>query len=124
MKLTELLKKYYFHDSSLESFQLDEQSKTLVMEITFCNWMQDDYVDEMEETSNVNLTFCGVSALQCVNVQPRLKSSDEILEATLIQNEQGETGIKFLLYNWDFPDDIALCVFAESVEFIVIGPNK
>ncbi len=61
MSLSELFKKYIFHDSLLEKVDYSPTDKTVVLEIDFCYWQQNDFTDTMPETGILRLCFSGVT---------------------------------------------------------------
>ena len=61
MKVSELLKKYSFHDSLVEKITLDASSSLVDFQIDFCFWMQPDYENAISETGIIHLRFAGVS---------------------------------------------------------------
>lgn len=75
MRITDLLEKYNFHDSLLDDV-IVEDSK-VILSIDFCNWMQEDYIDSMAETEEVQLVFTQVSSITGNDYQI---SSDSILD--------------------------------------------
>ncbi len=105
MKISELLEKYDFHDSLLEKVYFKEEE--LILEIDFCRWRQDFYVEGEKETEEIMIVFRDVS----VATLPDFKlNSDEIMDAILVNKEKDVEEIKLMLYN-----DIK-----ESVYFVTI----
>jgi len=118
MKLEELIKKYCFHDSLLESIKYDEQLKTAVFEIDFCNWAQEDYLEEHPETTIVYLHFKDVEGISNKTVY---LDSSTISDCKIVTTKSG-IGIEFVVCR-DYPDgdggvDV-IQVNAGSVDFLV-----
>jgi len=118
MRLDELLKKYCFHDSLLESIAYNEQLKTAVFEIDFCNWAQENYTDAQPETMMISLHFREVKSINNYSVY---LDSSTISDCKIINTENGD-GIEFVVCR-DYPDgdggvDVVQ-VIASSVEFII-----
>jgi hypothetical protein len=63
MKITELVKKYYFHDSGIAKVEFDPEAQEAILLIDFCNWMQKDYSDGEEENIVLKLLFSDVSRI-------------------------------------------------------------
>lgn len=60
MKLEELDKYYYFHDSLLDNIKINREQATVVLTIDFCFWAQTDYKEADPETGIIKLVFSGV----------------------------------------------------------------
>ena len=60
MTISELNRKYYFHDSLLEEIVVDKSNSTVAITIDFCFWAQDGYRNDDPETGIVILEFKGV----------------------------------------------------------------
>ena len=83
MTVAELMKKYYFHDSMLESIRLlDDHSVELVIDI--CRWMQDDYQDSEEEMQIQRFVFKDVNFCEYDEYDI---DSDSILEARALDDQ-------------------------------------
>jgi len=63
MKITEMVEKYYFHDSSIDSVEYDPETHKATVLIDFCNWMQDDYSKDEAEKIVLKLVFSNVSSM-------------------------------------------------------------
>ena len=122
MNSKELLEKYYFHDSSLCGFEYDDNGN-VVLTISFCNWMQDDFVQGDDEVLKILLRFNNV--IECVfkNYEPDKTDDCEILDALLVTNEHGQQGIYFRMWNLEVNKEIAITIFAQNVEFVDLGPD-
>ena len=57
MKTVNELTRFDFHDSLIESIEYYEESNKVTIEIDFCNWKQEGYRDEDEETTMMYLSF-------------------------------------------------------------------
>ena len=40
MKITEMVEKYYFHDSGIAKVDFDQEKREATLLIDFCNWAQ------------------------------------------------------------------------------------
>ena len=116
MKLDELTSTYSFHDSLLESVVYDEDARTAVLEIDFCNWAQDNYTSDMPETMMIQLHFNNVKEISNHHIDVE---SSTISNCHVVNSNKG-TGIVFLIIR-DYPggDDgvDAIQIIAESVNF-------
>jgi hypothetical protein len=83
MKLTELLTKYNFHDSSITSVDYNTVMRQTIVIIDFCNWAQDDYIDNSDENIVLKLTFDNVSD---ISGEKPLFNVNEILDCELTEN--------------------------------------
>ena len=63
MTLKEMVEKYYFHDSSIDSVEFDPETREVTLLIDFCNWMQEDYSSDKEENIVLKLVFSNVSRI-------------------------------------------------------------
>ncbi|MBQ2620628.1 MAG: hypothetical protein IJF84_04755 [Thermoguttaceae bacterium] len=123
MKLSELVEKHYFHDSSLCGFEYDDNGN-VVLTISFCNWMQDYYVEGEPEILKISLRFNNVIDCDFKNYEPGKVDNCEILDALPVTNEHGQQGIYFLMCDIDIDDDISVTIFAQDVEFVVLGVDE
>ena len=84
MNKFEKLNKYDFHDSLLEDIIYDYINKKVTLKIDFCNWKQEGYRDEDEETAMMYLSFEDVTDF----IMPKVSlNSDEILEFNILEDE-------------------------------------
>ncbi len=60
MTIKELYKKYYMHDSAITHIDYSEKTQCLEMEIDFCYWAQEWYVDGDPELMKMKISFEGV----------------------------------------------------------------
>lgn len=91
MKTVNELTRFDFHDSLIESIEYYEESNKVTIEIDFCNWKQEDYRDEDEETTMMYLSFEDVTDF----IMPKVSlNSDEILEFNIL-----EGGIEITAFN-------------------------
>jgi len=120
MKLSEMLEKYYFHDSSLERVWIYKEKREVILEVEFCTWMQEWYSDKTDnEIDLIYLIFKNVSFSDITD----FKSSDydEILEVDLLSDASGLEGIKMHIEAAnDYP---IITIFAEEVEVTKISPS-
>ncbi len=112
MTLTELVNKYYFHDSTLEAIRFDQNRNSLVMEIDFCFWMQTDYVKTSPETGMIQLIFNGV---QDFIGEPCCYNDLTILDIIVSEHNK----LTFQIIDEDNKEYMELTVIAETVEFVV-----
>jgi len=63
MTITELVEKYYFHDSSIDKVEYYPEKREATLLIDFCNWMQDDYSSDKDENIVLKLVFTNVSGI-------------------------------------------------------------
>ena len=60
MTLSELNKKYNFHDRFIDSIHYEKLRSEVTLKIELCNWMQRDYREGEPETSEVQFVFSGI----------------------------------------------------------------
>lgn len=60
MKIQDFDKKYYFHDSLVDSIIYNSEKHELVITFDFCYWAQADYKKNKPETGLLRVTFKGV----------------------------------------------------------------
>jgi hypothetical protein len=60
MKIDEFFRKYHFHDSLITGVEPDLSANVVILTISFCNWMQDDYTPDQPETIDLKLRFNNV----------------------------------------------------------------
>ena len=60
MTLSELNRKFNFHDSFIDFIHFDKFQHEVTLKIELCNWMQRDYREGEPETSEVQFVFSGV----------------------------------------------------------------
>lgn len=60
MTINELLKKYSFHDSSIEKIEYCEKDELLTFTVDFCFWLQSDFVEGNKENGLIKLIFHNV----------------------------------------------------------------
>jgi len=119
MKITDMVKKYYFHDSGIAKVEFDPEKHEATLLIDFCNWMQDDYNDEEEENIVLKLLFRNVSGIS--GEQPLL-DINRILDCVMAGNDQtveffiGRRGIAN--YSEEY---IVLRIIAEDVIISQVG---
>ena len=112
MKLSELESTYCFHESTIEKITYDKSAKKVVLEITFCRWIQDWYDEEKDaEIETLILTFENVSKTDCSNYTAGMY--DEILSCELIVDECFGEGVAFS--NTAENDFFVITIFADEV---------
>ncbi|MCX7569200.1 hypothetical protein OS242_04445 [Tumebacillus sp. DT12] len=90
MKVAELIRNVYFHDSSILHVTRDERAREVRVEIELCNWMQAGYTSEQPEI------VVGILTLQHVQkfrMQPELELSadgHEILTTEVTPSVHGD----------------------------------
>ena len=60
MRILELNKTYYFHDSLLDNIEINRDQATVTLTIDFCFWAQEGYNESDPETGTIRLFFSGV----------------------------------------------------------------
>ena len=110
MKLSEMVNKFYFGDSTIERIICKENE--VVFEITFCVWAQDWYDEEKDnELEKLILTFKNIIKSDCRNYNAG--RVDLIKDCELIAEENGLEGIRFS--SWCAEGLYSVTVFAEEV---------
>lgn len=104
------MQQYDFHDSLLEKVSIKEEQ--LVLEIDFCKWRQDSYVEGGEETEEIMIIFEKVSDVTIPNLK---LNSDEIMDADLIKDDVGREGIKLTVFNDIKQTVYFVIIYAEDV---------
>ncbi len=64
MTISDFVKKYYLHDSGLNSITIDRNGKTVRLSVDLCNWMQDNYIEEEPEIKPIEIVFFGVTKME------------------------------------------------------------
>lgn len=117
MKIHELLQKYDFHDSLIESININEKNNQITMLIFLCNWLQKDYAENQPENIRIQLVFKNVSDFSKEESGNR-QFSDEIVDVQQIQLEGGRSQLKFLVTIWN---DIRSITFeTDGVELTLV----
>lgn len=112
MKIEELMN-YDFHDSLLENIRFVGENKKIRVEIDFCNWKQNNYVDGTPETLMIALVFSDVESAQI----PDLKfNSDQIVGF----NVSNDKRVVMDAYNDIEQDCYSITICAGEVEIIVL----
>lgn len=60
MTISELCKKYNLHDSLIEGISYDRVKNVIIIDVDFCYWQQEQYINDMKETGKIKLIFSGV----------------------------------------------------------------
>jgi hypothetical protein len=117
MRIHELLQKYDFHDSLIESIGIDEKNNQITMLIFLCNWLQKGYAENQPENIRIKLVFKNVSDLSKEESGNR-QFSDEIVDVQHIRLEGGRSRLKFLVTTWN---DIRSITFeTDGVELTLV----
>ncbi len=114
MKLSELLETYYFHDSSIEEIQYNQEKHQVILKIELCAWMQDWYSEEEPEIENIHLIFENV----IFSDLPSFEQSeyDEIANIDLLEEKNGIEGIKICINaGFRYP---TITIFAKEVNVV------
>ena len=83
MRISDLIEKYDFHDSGVETFFFSPEKKEIVMDIDFCNWRQLSYKAGVPEIIMGRLIFTNVFFYK-IDADSPLSDDDEILSATVL----------------------------------------
>lgn len=114
MRIADLLEKYIFHDSLLDDV-IVEDSKVILC-IDFCNWMQEDYIDSMAETEEIQIVFSHVSSITGNDYQI---SSDSILDVKSKIVAEGIVEVSWIVES-DFDNNLKIIKITctDNVEII------
>lgn len=124
MKISELIRYCTFHDDSLIDIRYDSVTKTAEFDIVFSNYEMESFTGRNEEVLIIRLGFTNVSFLDSSQFVKRNDYKDEIFSVDLIHDEKSETGLSFYMYNHKYtPDGYYIQIFAQDVEFVVLGPD-
>lgn len=125
MKLSELFKHCSFHDDTLKNIRYNRETKTAEFEIVFSNYEMESFTGRNEEVLIIKLVFTGVSFLDCFRYVKRNDYEDYFFSTDLIHNKKNEEGFSFYMLNEIYvPDGYYIRVFAQDVEFIVLGVDE
>jgi hypothetical protein len=111
MKVADLVNMYDFHDSTIENVNVNDLSRRITMEITLCNWKQQNYNENEAELVDACIIFENVSEFEIEPIDSHF-DGDEIL-LTQIITEQNEEKLKIIVY--DGKDTKILNITAEKV---------
>ena len=119
MTLKELVQSYTFHDSGLLGIEFLSDSKSIKMEVNFCNWAQDDYTEDLPEIQIVYFIFHQVSYFDDggLLVGENDPSCYDFLDEKLL-NDNGKEGIEFTMYHSKLKQGKFMRIFAHDVEWI------
>lgn len=92
MKISDLINKYDFHDSSVRNLTFSQEKKEVIIEIVFCNWRQLSYEEGEPEILMGRLVFTDVFAYN-MDANSLIFDDDEILSFTLVPNANGKEEI-------------------------------
>ena len=121
MKLNELLEKYYFHDSGYNGIVYNSATHNAIIEVDFCNWMQDYFKEGQEQNLIIRLVFSGISSIEYEGLE-KADPADEILDQNILTDDEGLFGLDFGVYKGNL-EPRHIRIFAEDVEFVVVGPR-
>ena len=129
MKLHDLVKIHYFHDSSLNDVQYDPKQRRIEISVVFCNWMQDYFVEGMPELIAVKLVFTNVSRyfddeLGQINEDFGFLDGNPILDESgaPVIDDEGNAGVCFIIDRGFSERPSFVEIYAQDVEFIDMGP--
>ncbi len=109
MKLQELEKKYYMHDSYFEKVEYNEQARTALTLVNFAFWMQDWYDDKNPENGILRLEFANVETFNYT------ADVDKVTQGSIIRTEIKDDMLVFAIYD-DVSDEYSeLSIRAEDV---------
>ena len=119
MKITEMVEKYYFHDSGIAKVEFDQEKREATLLIDFCNWAQKNYTDDQEENIVLKLVFSNVTSM--LGEKPLL-DANEILDCQVIEN--GRT-LEFYTIRTDIAnrsrEHVPFRIVAEDVTVTQVG---
>ncbi len=125
MKLSELVEHCSFHDDTLKDIRYNPETKTAEFEIVFSNYEMESFTGRKEEILIIKLVFTDVSFLDCSHYVKRTDYEDYVFSTDLIHNKKIEEGLSFYMLNEIYvPDGYYIRVFAQDVEFIVLGVDE
>lgn len=64
MNIQELINRYDFHDSLIECIYFDQKEKDLTIDIDFCCWAQEGYIESDPETKMIKVKFKNVNSYE------------------------------------------------------------
>lgn len=84
MKIANLIKAYNLVGSLLENIRIDTSKRTITLDLDFCYWQQEGYVDGDEETGSLSLVFsdCGK-----FDICRHKINSDEIVNVSVVDDD-------------------------------------
>lgn len=117
MKISELLQRYDFHDSLIESINFDKNNSRVSILIFLCNWLQKDYTDNQPENIRIQLVFHNVTCFHREE-SGNHQLSDEIVDIQLLGIVGDRSQLQFLVTAWN---DVRSILFeTDGVEIIYI----
>ena len=125
LTLAEFQKRYYLHDSSITKIDFNAENKKLTLEIDFCFWMQEWFVDGETDNGLIEVTFENVSYYSYEDYDLSKLFSDyepEILQ-TEIDNEGNLNIYTFEFVRYELGEDIypIMKIKAENVEVVELS---
>lgn len=111
MTISEFFRNYNLHDSLLEIVEYNKANKTVMLEIDFCYWQQENYTDDMKERGMVTLVFSDVNKFDYV---PFDIDSDKIIN---IGNDS-ENELYIEVYNDITEKRHSICIDAKMVDIL------
>ena len=125
MKLSELVEHCSFHDDTLKDIRYNPETKTAEFEIVFSNYEMESFTGRNEEVLIIKLVFTDVSFWDCSRYGKRTDYSDEFFSVDLIHDEKYEEGLSFYMLNDIYvPEGYYIRIFAQDVEFVVLGVDE
>lgn len=117
MTLSELNKKFNFHDSFIDSIHFEKIQNEVILKIELCNWMQKDYREGEPETSEVQFVFSGIKDCE--------GPTGDFDEMTILKTEYlPKNKFIFKLSDLNSHEYYELILVAEEVSFSVASSQK
>lgn len=110
MTLSELNRKFNFHDSFIDSIHFEKLQDEVTLKIELCNWMQRDYHEGEPETSEVQFVFSGIKNCE--------GPSGEFEEMTILKTEYlPDNKFVFMLSDLSSYEYYEFIIVAEEVNY-------
>ena len=116
MNNIEVLNRYDFHDSLIDSCTYSKTNKTVSLEIDLCYWKQSWYNDVLPETGMITLIFHNVKNEIVTDAE---LNSDEIISFKYLSDGESVCGVRFVVLNDKENDVQNIDIFSQTVSVIV-----
>lgn len=97
MRPSELPDQIVLHDSVVRRVDWDEQARALRIDLTLCNFMQDDYREDQPENVDGALVFTGVSRVEAEPDLGSLRWDERLSGGILTADAAGDDGVKLVV---------------------------
>lgn len=98
LTISEFEEEYYLHDSNITKIDYDAENKTLTLEIEFCFWMQEWFIDGELKNGLISVTFENVSFYSYEGYEPEKLFSD--YDPEILQTEIADDML--IIYTFEF----------------------